>query len=171
MENLKISVEQIKELMQAMRETGLGELSVADGDFKLRLFAKKQPAPVINMSGNTGSGTLAEFHPSESEAMAIITGADGPSADEASAAASSAPTVQGNVMKSPIVGTFYASPSPDKAPFVEVGQKVKKGDVLFIIESMKLMNEIQSEYDGEVVEILCENGQAVEFGQPIMLIK
>ena len=74
-------------------------------------------------------------------------------------------------MKSPIVGTFYASPSPDKAPFVEVGQKVKKGDVLFIIESMKLMNEIQSEYDGEVVEILCENGQAVEFGQPIMLIK
>ena len=90
-------------------------------------------------------------------------------ADEDSAPEASLPA--GNVMKSPIVGTFYSAPSPDKPPFVEVGKKVKKGDVLFIIESMKLMNEIQSEFDGEVAEILCENGQAVEFGQPIMVIK
>ena len=74
-------------------------------------------------------------------------------------------------MEAPIVGTFYSSPAPDKEPFVAVGKQVKKGDVLFIIESMKLMNEIQSEYDGEVAEILVEDGAPVEYGQPIMVIR
>ena len=74
-------------------------------------------------------------------------------------------------MKAPIVGTFYASPSPDKPPYVTVGSQVKKGDTLFVIESMKLMNEIQSEFDGEVSEILVENAQGVEFNQPILVIK
>lgn len=76
----------------------------------------------------------------------------------------------GNTVKSPIVGTYYASPAPDKPPFVRVGQRVKKGDTLMIIESMKLMNEIQSDFDGEVKEILVNNGDAVEFDQPIMII-
>ena len=74
-------------------------------------------------------------------------------------------------MKSPIVGTFYSRPAPDKEPCVSVGSKVKKGDVLFIIESMKLMNEITSEFDGEVAEILTEDGQGVEYGQPVMVIR
>ncbi|MEG1953494.1 MAG: biotin/lipoyl-containing protein [Hydrogenoanaerobacterium sp.] len=73
-------------------------------------------------------------------------------------------------VKSPIVGTFYASPSPEKAPFVEVGQHIKKGDVLFVIESMKLMNEVQSEYDGTVKKILVQSGQPVEYGQAVILI-
>ncbi len=77
----------------------------------------------------------------------------------------------GNVVKSPIVGTFYAASAPDKPPFVTVGQQVKKGDVIMIIESMKLMNEVQSEFDGTVAEILVKNGEAVEFDQPIMIIK
>lgn len=77
----------------------------------------------------------------------------------------------GNIVKSPIVGTYYRSPSPDKPPFVKVGDKVKKGDVIMIIESMKLMNEIQSEYDGIVDRILVSDGQAIEFDQPIMVIK
>ena len=76
----------------------------------------------------------------------------------------------GNVVKSPIVGTFYASPAPDKESFVKVGQKVKKGDVLFIIESMKLMNEVQSEFDGVVSQIYVKSGDGVEYGQPIMII-
>lgn len=77
---------------------------------------------------------------------------------------------EGNVVKAPIVGTFYSAPAPDKAPFVTVGQQVKKGDVIMIIESMKLMNEVQSEFDGTVKEILVENGTPVEFDQPIMII-
>jgi len=74
-------------------------------------------------------------------------------------------------MKSPIVGTFYSAAAPDKPPFASVGSKVKKGDVLFVIESMKLMNEIQSDFDGEVVKIMVENAQGVEYNQPIMIIE
>ena len=80
-------------------------------------------------------------------------------------------TFSGNVVKSPIVGTFYAAPSPEKPAFVKVGDKVKKGDVIMIIESMKLMNEIQSDFDGVVDKILVSDGQAVEYDQPIMIIK
>ena len=76
----------------------------------------------------------------------------------------------GTVVTSPIIGTFYAAPSPDKPPFVEIGKAVKKGDVLFIIESMKLMNEIVSEQDGVISEIMIKNGEAVEFGTPILSI-
>jgi acetyl-CoA carboxylase biotin carboxyl carrier protein len=75
------------------------------------------------------------------------------------------------VVPSPIVGTFYLSPSPDSEPFVSVGQKVKKGDTLCIIEAMKLMNEIESELDGEIVEILVKNGSMVEYGQPLFKLK
>lgn len=78
---------------------------------------------------------------------------------------------EGIAVKSPIVGTFYAAPSPDKPPFVKVGDTVKKGDVIMIIESMKLMNEIQSEYDGTVEKILVTDGQAVEYDQPVMILK
>ncbi|MBO4876426.1 MAG: acetyl-CoA carboxylase biotin carboxyl carrier protein [Ruminococcus sp.] len=77
----------------------------------------------------------------------------------------------GNIVKAPIVGTYYQSPAPDKPPFVKVGDKVNKGDVIMIIESMKLMNEIQSDYDGIVDRILVSDGQAVEYDQPIMIIK
>lgn len=80
-------------------------------------------------------------------------------------------TFTGNVVKSPIVGTFYDKPSPDKPAFVKVGDTVKKGDIIMIIESMKLMNEVQSEFDGIVDKILVSDGQAVEYDQPIMIIK
>ena len=85
--------------------------------------------------------------------------------------ASMAEEVSGKIVKSPIVGTFYSAPSPDKPPFVKTGDEVKKGDVIMIIESMKLMNEIQSEFDGTVEQILVSDGQAVEYDQPIMVIK
>lgn len=90
------------------------------------------------------------------------------------AVAQAAPAAEkkcGNILKSPIVGTYYNAPAPDKDPFVKVGQKINKGDVLMIIESMKLMNEIQSECDGTIAEIMVENGAGVEFDQPIMRIE
>ncbi len=78
---------------------------------------------------------------------------------------------EGNIVKSPMVGTFYAKPSPNREAYVSVGQKVKKGDVLCIIEAMKLMNEIESEFDGEVVEILVKDEETVEYGKPLFIIK
>ncbi len=78
---------------------------------------------------------------------------------------------EGNIVKSPMVGTFYMKPAPNAKPYVEVGQKVKKGDVLCIIEAMKLMNEIESEFDGEVAEILLKDGEMVEFGKTLFKIK
>lgn len=78
---------------------------------------------------------------------------------------------EGNIVKSPMVGTFYSKPSPNSEAYVTVGQKVKKGDVLCIIEAMKLMNEIESEFDGEVVEILVKEEETVEYGKPLFVIK
>lgn len=77
---------------------------------------------------------------------------------------------EGNIVKSPMVGTFYIKPSPTSEPYVEIGKKVKKGDVLCIIEAMKLMNEIESEYEGEIKEILIKDGEAVEYGKPLFRI-
>ena len=88
----------------------------------------------------------------------------------AQAAEQAKPAVSGKEVKAPIVGTFYAAPSPTEAPFVSVGDRVKKGDTIFIIESMKVMNEVQSEFDGVVKEILVESGDAVEFDQTVMII-
>ena len=93
-----------------------------------------------------------------------------PAAEEEAPAAEAA-VPSGNVVKAPIVGTYYSAPGPDKPPFVEVGKNVSKGDVIMIIESMKLMNEVQSEYDGVVKEILVNNGTAVEYDQPVMIIE
>lgn len=76
-----------------------------------------------------------------------------------------------NIVKSPMVGTFYLKPSPDSDPYVQVGQRVKKGDTLCIIEAMKLMNEIESEFDGEIVEVLLKDGEMVEYGKPLFKIK
>lgn len=76
-----------------------------------------------------------------------------------------------NIVKSPMVGTFYLKPAPDSKPYVEIGQKVKKGDVLCIIEAMKLMNEIESEFEGEIIEILLKDGETVEYGKPLFKIK
>lgn len=77
----------------------------------------------------------------------------------------------GEIVKSPMVGTFYSKPSPNANSYVEIGQKVKKGDVLCIVEAMKLMNEIESEFDGEITEILVQDGEAVEYGKPLFKIK
>ncbi len=146
------SVENISTLADLMEEKNLEEITMeSDGDFKLTLKAKRPcPPPPMGMPVMSAPAAVAAPAP---------------------AAAPAAPQMSGNVVKSPIVGTFYAAASPEKPPFVTVGQQVKKGDVLMIIESMKLMNEVQSEFDGTVAEILVKNGEAVEFDQPIMIIK
>lgn len=145
MSELTLTVAEIKELMDKMARTGLTALEITDGSFSLAL---------------------------RSEHPVVVSSAEAPAAVLPSSPAPEVPSVpEGNVVKSPLVGTYYAKPAPDKPDFVAVGQTVKKGDTLFIVESMKLMNEIQSEFSGTVREILVKNGQAVEFGQPILTIE
>lgn len=142
------SVEIISELIELMNNNGVGKLEVKDGDFSVKLESLN--SCISNSPASTVSVTQAAVSTSDSREAA---------------------TISGNVITSPIVGTFYAAPAPDKPPFVQKGASVSSGDVVFIIESMKLMNEIQSEFSGKVVEIFVENGEAVEFGTPIMRIE
>lgn len=153
-------LETIAKLADIVKEKELGEITVTTGDKSITVKGRKCPPPPP-MGG-------APFMPAPMDPMPATVN---------SAAPNAAPTVEaqaaftGNVVRSPIVGTFYAAASPEKPPFAEVGKKVKKGDVLMIIESMKLMNEIQSEFDGTVTRILVKNGEAVEFDQPLMVIE
>lgn len=147
-----ISLDTISRLADIVNEKELGEITITAGNSSVTVKGKKCPPPV---------GMPAAV---PAPAQTVQTAQTAQTAQSANA-------VSGNVVKSPIVGTFYAASAPDKPPFVTVGQQVKKGDVIMIIESMKLMNEVQSEFDGTVAEILVKNGEAVEFDQPIMIIK
>lgn len=149
-----VNIEFIQKLADIVKEKDLGEITIADGEEVVTIKGKKCPPP-------PPMGAPAGMPAVPAAAQTVQT----------APAAQAAPAVSGNVVKSPIVGTFYAASAPDKPPFVTVGQQVKKGDVIMIIESMKLMNEVQSEFDGTVAEILVKNGEAVEFDQPIMIIK
>ncbi|EWM53264.1 acetyl-CoA carboxylase biotin carboxyl carrier protein [Ruminococcus flavefaciens] len=150
----QIDLETIEKLADIINKKELSELTIASGENTITLKGKKciPPMPVPAAAVPAHTSAPAESTLSESEA-------------------SMAEEVSGKIVKSPIVGTFYSAPSPDKPPFVKTGDEVKRGDVIMIIESMKLMNEIQSEYDGTVEQILVSDGQAVEFDQPIMVIR
>ncbi|MCR4862485.1 MAG: acetyl-CoA carboxylase biotin carboxyl carrier protein [Ruminococcus sp.] len=153
----QFDIETIEKLADIVNSKELSELTLTDGDKTITLKGKKLiPAPPVPF-------VPAPLQPAESAAP--VTGELAPTE------AATAGEISGKLVKSPIVGTFYAAPSPDKPPFVRVGDEVKKGDVIMIIESMKLMNEIQSEYDGIVDKILVSDGQAVEYDQPVMVIK
>lgn len=146
-----VDIEAIEKLASIVSEKGLSEISISNGDRSVCVKGKKCVAATVAAA------------PVQTAAPTAAPSSEAPEKQSA--------LEDGNVVKSPIVGTFYQSPSPDKPPFVKVGDKVKKGDVIMIIESMKLMNEVQSEFDGTVERILVTDGQAVEFDQPIMIIK
>lgn len=149
-----IEVEAIERLADLVSSKDLGGITIETGDCRITVKGKKSiAAPPMPVPMPMQAAPDMRLPVQETSAPAKET------------------LPQGNVVKSPIVGTFYQSPSPDKPPFVKVGDTVKKGDVIMIIESMKLMNEVQSEFDGVVEKVLVSNGQAVEFDQPIMIIK
>ncbi len=149
----KISIDDVKELSKLLKDNNLSEISVIDREFTIKLKS--------NDANSSGSQNIIVGDTKTTNDNVVIT--------ESAPVSNTEET--GNKMLSPIVGTFYSSPAPDKPSFVKVGSKVQKGDILFIIESMKLMNEIPSEFDGEVVQIITNDGDAVEFHQPIMIIK
>jgi acetyl-CoA carboxylase biotin carboxyl carrier protein len=147
-----MDLRKLKTLIDLVAESGIAELEVTEGEDKVRI-AKFSPAPAAPTSSTT--------------VMAAPTPA-GPAVAAPAPAPEPEPT--GHLVKSPMVGTFYRSPSPGAAAFVELGQTVKPGDTLCIIEAMKLLNEIEAEVGGVVKEILVENGQPVEYGQPLFVI-
>lgn len=148
-----MDLRKLKTLIDLVAESGIAELEITEGEGKVRIVKFSQALQPV------------AYHQPE---MAPAAPASAPSAAPAEAPA--APVVSGHVVKAPMVGTFYRSPNPGAAPFVEVGQSVKEGDALCIIEAMKLLNEIEADKSGVIKEILVENGEPVEYGQPLYVI-
>ena len=150
-------IQQIEELLQFMTEHNLEEFEYSRGDLRIRL--RKPSAGVVVTAGRVLSSS--EFTaPAPGDAPQATAGAVTPHSE-------ARPADELHMVKSPIVGTFYGSPSPGSDPFVKVGAHVEAGQVLCIVEAMKLMNEIEADATGEVVRIFVENGQPVEYGQPL----
>jgi acetyl-CoA carboxylase biotin carboxyl carrier protein len=153
-----MDLRKLKTLIDLVAESDISELEVTEGESKVRIV--KSGAPVAQ-------GQVVMMQPQAAHPMpAVASAAPAPQA----AAEVAPPEPVGHVVKSPMVGTFYRSSAPGSAPFVEIGSVVKEGDTLCIIEAMKLLNEIDADASGTIRQVLVENGQAVEFGQPLFII-
>jgi acetyl-CoA carboxylase biotin carboxyl carrier protein len=150
-----MDLRKLKTLIELVESSGIAELEISEGEERVRI-TRSLP------SGAQAAGQLP------TGAVGVPPAAPGPGAAGSEPAAPAEP--EGHVVKSPMVGTFYRSASPGAKPFVEVGDEVKAGDPLCIIEAMKLMNEIEADRAGVVKAILLENGQPVEYGQPLVVI-
>jgi oxaloacetate decarboxylase alpha subunit len=151
-----VNLKEIKEMIQLMNENGLSEFEMEKDGLKIRLRKGSggliETNVVAESSGRALQQQTAQLRPSEVMPR-------------------EAPIIQRQTIKSPMVGTFYASPAPDAAAFVHAGSQIEVGHVLCVIEAMKLMNEIKSEVRGKIVEVLVHNGDPVEFGQPLFVIE
>ncbi|MCG3730805.1 acetyl-CoA carboxylase biotin carboxyl carrier protein [Vibrio cincinnatiensis] len=150
-----MDIRKIKKLIELVEESGISELEISEGEESVRI-SRHNPAP-------------AQVHYAAAPAPAPAT-APAPVAAEVPAAPA-AKVQTGHMVLSPMVGTFYRSPSPDSKSFIEVGQTVSAGDTLCIVEAMKMMNQIEADKSGVVTEILVEDGQPVEFDQPLVVIE
>ncbi len=149
-----MDLRKLKKLIDLVEESGIAELEITEGEEKVRIT-------------RTQAGTQFMYAPPPMQPMA----APAPAPAAAAPAPAAEPAVpEGHVVKSPMVGTFYRAPSPGAKPFVEVGQTVNPGDTLCIIEAMKLLNEIEADQGGVIKAILVENGQPVEYGEPLFII-
>lgn len=148
-----MDLRKLKKLIDLVEESGITELEVTEGEERVRIA--KQPLAAAQQ-------TYMVAQPAPPAAPAVV--ASAPAAEEKSA------LPEGQIVKSPMVGTFYRSASPGSDPFVEIGSSVKSGETLCIVEAMKLLNEIESDCSGTVKAILVENGQPVEYGEPLFII-
>jgi acetyl-CoA carboxylase biotin carboxyl carrier protein len=150
-----MDLRKLKKLIDLVQESGISELEITEGEERVRIA-----------SGGAVSVTpLAAAAPAPVAAPVAAAPAVAPTA-----ATAPAPAAEGHVVKAPMVGTFYRAPAPDAKPFVEVGDTVKEGQAICVIEAMKLMNEIEADASGTVKAILVENGQPVEYGQALFII-
>ena len=151
------TIECIEALAKIVKDNDLGKIKISTEDIDIVIEGRPCPPPHEPPMPVFAAGAA----PTKGAAVAVAAAAAAPAEQEE----------RGNIVKSPIVGTFYASPSPDKPAFVKTGDSVNAGDVVCIIESMKLMNEINSEFSGKVAEIYVNNGETVEYGQKLMRIE
>jgi acetyl-CoA carboxylase biotin carboxyl carrier protein len=160
-----MDLRKLKTLIDLVAESGIAELEITEGDGKVRIV--KSPQQVAMGFAPMNPVAMAP------EAPRAMQAAEPPAAPPAPAAAAPAEPAapSGHVLKSPMVGTFYRSANPNSSSFVEIGSQVKEGDTLCIVEAMKLMNEIEADHAGTVKAILVENGQPVEYGQPLFIIE
>ncbi len=154
-----LSFEQIKELANLVARAGLAELEIERSGFRLHIVGHMDSQGVAAAASRGGADGYSEGRHETAESAL----ASDDSLDESKP--------QDHVLTSPIVGTFYLAPSPDASPFVAIGDRVNKGDVVCIVEAMKLMNEIESDVDGVIVRLFPKNAQAVEFGEPLFAIR
>ena len=158
-----MDLRKLKKLIDLVQESGIAELEITEGEEKVKIV--KGGAVAMVAAAPAMMAPVAAVAPAMARGTAAAPAAAAPAAEPAAAAP------EGHVVKAPMVGTFYRSPSPDAKAFVEVGQTVKEGDTICIIEAMKLMNEIEADASGTVKAILVENGQPVEYGQPLFIIE
>jgi len=152
-----MDLRKLKKLIDLVQESGIAELEITEGEEKVRI-AKGGQVSVAPAQGGWGPTVAAA--PAQPAASTPAEGAPAP-----------APAAETrHTIKAPMVGTFYRASAPDVKPFVEVGQAIKEGETVCIIEAMKLMNEIEADISGSIVEILVENGQPVEYGQPLFVV-
>ncbi|MBY8113863.1 acetyl-CoA carboxylase biotin carboxyl carrier protein [Vibrio fluvialis] len=153
-----MDIRKIKKLIELVEESGIAELEISEGEESVRI-SRHGVAPVAPIHYAAPAPIVA---PAPVAAPAAAPAAEAPAASK---------TPAGHMVLSPMVGTFYRSPSPDSKAFIEVGQTVKAGDTLCIVEAMKMMNQIEADKSGVVTEILVEDGQPVEFDQPLVVIE
>ncbi|MCB6192390.1 acetyl-CoA carboxylase biotin carboxyl carrier protein [Blautia marasmi] len=162
--------DKIIQLIKTVSDSNLTQFSMEEGSLKISMKTNKQTkiiaAPMMAPALGPDMGPAAG-----SPAMQNFQSQAGPAQTEVTFQEAEETILSGNVVKSPLVGTFYNASSPDAEAFVKVGDTVKKGQVLGIVEAMKLMNEIESEFDGTVEQILVENEEVVEYGQPLFVIR
>ena len=159
----------ILELIHAVSDSNLTQFNLQDGNLNISMSAEK--TIVQQAAANADAVAFAAQYQAAVQPVLQSVPQSAVQNNAGAGASSSEEPLTGNIVKSPLVGTYYAASSPDSAPFVKVGDNVTKGQVLGIVEAMKLMNEIESEFDGTVKEILVENEQMVEFGQPMFVIE
>jgi len=166
----EIDLKAVEQLAEIVEQKKLDEITITDGEKSITIKGKKCPPPPHHHPPHPGEMPPP---PPMNNGMPSQWGTGAPNGQPPETTpqptpSATEPTATGKFIQAPIVGTFYAAPSPDQPPFVQVGDTVKKGDVVLIIESMKLMNEVTSDVDGVVEEILVKNGDAVEYDQPLM---
>ncbi|MFC0228115.1 acetyl-CoA carboxylase biotin carboxyl carrier protein [Serratia aquatilis] len=154
-----MDIRKIKKLIELVEESGISELEISEGEESVRI-SRAAPAQAYPMMQQYAMPLQQQ--PALATAVAPATAAETPAAPAA---------VSGHIVRSPMVGTFYRTPSPDAKAFVEVGQKVNAGDTLCIVEAMKMMNQIEADKSGVVKAILVENGQPVEYDEPLVVIE
>jgi acetyl-CoA carboxylase biotin carboxyl carrier protein len=156
-----MDIRKVKKLIEMLEQSKISEIEIHEGEESVR---------ISRVSSVTPAQTLVQLAAGASS-MAVESGARPVPGAAVPAPRETREEPEGNVVKSPMVGIFYESPAPGKAPFVELGKTVAKGEVLCIIEAMKIMNQIESEFSGIISKIMVENGEPVEYGQPLFIIK